>query len=800
MPAPEIDYATNCEPLERLLASVDRPGDFCACGRSFAPMPVLAVDGVGMLSFPVPDTQVRALIDAAERAPYGKGAETRVDTSVRDCWQIDAGRIRLGGRAWAETFATMIDAVAEGLGCPAGSLEAVPYKLLVYEPGGFFAAHRDTEKADGMVATLTVSLPAASTGSGGVLLVRHGGREMSVDMAVSEPSELAYAAFYADCIHETEPVRDGFRLSLVFNLLLHPDAADAPRQAPDYSDRIEQIARELAAWGDAPERSAKLVWVLEHDYSEAGLSFDALKNADAAVGRVFGQAAARADYELFAAVLHIEESGSADESGFGHYDGWGRYGEEHDDVEMGEVFDGCQWLEGWVDPQGGQPSFGSVPLCAGELLPVGALDDAMPDRQWVNEATGNEGVTVERAYRRAAFAMWPRRDTPGVLADGSIDAGIAWVSQQCADGDVLVSEYAGSLIDVWDRVAKPGQDGSARAGLCRLLAGIGDASLALRFLREVVLLRYDGAENDDLPAVVGLLAPDMAGDWLTALAGSAFSVQPDELAALLLRVGGSPEFGWGGTQAAIIRAALDALPTVLDSPRTPAVAEWRPQRARKSIGETGLRDLFIVAWRCGLEREMEVAAATLADRSAPGLAERTIPAVLETLRREDGLAGSAAYAVLWRQAADALLGRSARLPEPSRDWAIGAPVPCDCEICAELKAFCRDPAASVRRFPLRKDLRKHLHRQIDAHRLDMFHETERRGRPFTLVCTKNRASYRRRLDEYAEDVARMEALIQLAPAGSGAENRKERLRTATQAGRMIDRPSTGRNDLTVPCE
>ena len=83
MQAPEIDYATNCEALERLLASVDRPGDFCAGGRSFAPMPVLAVDGVGTLSFPVPDAQVEALIAVAGRAPYGKGVETLVDAAVR---------------------------------------------------------------------------------------------------------------------------------------------------------------------------------------------------------------------------------------------------------------------------------------------------------------------------------------------------------------------------------------------------------------------------------------------------------------------------------------------------------------------------------------------------------------------------------------------------------------------------------------------------------------------------------------------------------------------------------------------
>ena len=779
MPAPEIDYATNYEPLERLLASVDRPGDFCAGGRSFAPMPVLAVEGAGTLSFPVPDAQVEALIAVAGRAPYGKGAETLVDATIRDCWQIDAGRFRLGGRVWTETFATIMDAVAKGLGCPAGSLEAVPYKLLIYEPGGFFAAHRDTEKADGMIATLTVSLPAASAGSGGGVIVRHGEREIRLDMAVSEPSELAWAAFYADCLHEIEPVREGFRLSLVFNLCLRPDAADIPRQAPDHSGPIEAVARELALWRDAAERPAKLVRVLEHDYSEAGLSFAALKNADAAVGGVLREAAVRAGFELFAAILHVEETGNPDEAFYERYDDWDRYGDDPDVIEMDEVFDGCHWLEGWADPQGGQPAFGPLPLRDGELLPEGALDDAAPDSQRVNEATGNAGVTVERAYRRAVFAIWPRRDTPVVLAGGSIDAAVEWVARQWADGDAELSDHVGLLIDVWAGAEGLERDGSARARFCRLLAGIGDAPLALRFLRDVVLPRYDGAENDDLPAVLGLLAPDAAGEWLVALVGAAFARRPDEIAALLLSAGETPGPGWGQALKVGVRAALSALPRALFAPPASPPDEWRREQRREPIGATGIRDLLIAAWHCGLEWEMETAATDLAAQSIPDLAEIKLPAVLEALREQDGIADGGAYASLWRQATDALLGRSARPPEPPRDWTIAAPVPCDCEICAELKAFCRDPAASVLRFPLRKELRRHLHRQIDTYGLDMFHETERRGRPFTLVCTKNRASYRRRLDEFAGDVARMEALIRLAPAGTNDTDRKEGLRRAT---------------------
>ena len=130
-----LEYGSDAA-LEDVLRSVDRPGDFCVHGRLYAPMPTLEVAGGGMLAFPVPEKQIHALIGAAERAPYGRGPETVVDRSVRDCWQIGAERIALSGGAWPETLAGILDRAASGLGCPPERLEARLYKLLVYEPGG----------------------------------------------------------------------------------------------------------------------------------------------------------------------------------------------------------------------------------------------------------------------------------------------------------------------------------------------------------------------------------------------------------------------------------------------------------------------------------------------------------------------------------------------------------------------------------------------------------------------------------------------------------------------------------------
>ncbi len=782
----EIEYAADRQRLQKLLQSVDRPGGFCAHGRTYAAMPVVEVEGAGTLSFPVPPSQIRELLQAAERAPYGKGTETLVDASVRDCWQVDAERVRLGGRGWPDTLSSILEEVSAGLGCPGGRLETRLYKLLVYQKGGFFAEHRDTEKSDGMVATLTVTLP--TFGSGGELIVRHREKEARIDMSATEPSELAFAAFYADCAHETRPVREGCRLSLVFNLLVRPDDTETPRGAPDYSRQAKEAARELADWRDSGFGPDKLVWVLEHNYSDAGLSFDALKNADAAVAGVLEAAAEEAECALHAAILHVEESGSVGYVGGGYFDEWGRDGDATEDVEMDEVFDGRYWLDGWAAADGTRSSLGEMSLRQGETLPAGALDDAVPDREWLNEASGNEGATLERAYRLAALVIWPKRATVELLAGEGIDGAVAWVEERVGADDEVGHGLISRLIDAWPAPAehwsKPDRDSLGRRRMLGLLARHDDSALCLRFLREILGGRYDGGENAMLPEALAVAGPDGSREFLVEFVYARFRTRPDAMLELMRCVDELPGSGWPDTARDSVEAALSALPDVLEAATATEDSPWRPVTPRKAISAKGLRDLFALAWRHRLAEQAATAAAAVVERPRAVTAERTIPKALESLGGEAGFTRSEAYLTLWRHAAEALLGRSARPPEAPRDWAQAVRLSCDCEHCTRLEAFCADPVERVGRFPLRADLRRHLHQQIDGHRLDMDHETERRGRPYTLVCTKNHASHERRLKEYGQDVRWMRALADLPPAGDDpAAVQMRRLQEALVAAR-----------------
>jgi predicted 2-oxoglutarate/Fe(II)-dependent dioxygenase YbiX len=259
--------------LARVLQTVRRPGDFFATGRIEIFAPKIEVEGVGAISLPLLEAQAGQLIAIAEQAPYGRGEETLVDTAVRRTWQIAAERIRLGGRHWDANLAEIVARAAAGLGVMEG-VAADLYKLLVYDTGSFFVRHRDTEKAPGMFATLVVVLPSLYTG--GELCIRHREREVCLDLSSPEPSEVAYAAFYADCRHEVRPITAGCRLVLIYNLIRQARAGNA--RPPAYDAEIERISDLLRSWAAEPaaaERSSpsKLIYPLEHAYTPAEIGF-----------------------------------------------------------------------------------------------------------------------------------------------------------------------------------------------------------------------------------------------------------------------------------------------------------------------------------------------------------------------------------------------------------------------------------------------------------------------------------------------------------------------------------------------
>jgi len=740
--------------LAEVLTQLQRPGDFFATGTLDIHPPRLAVDGVGPIALPLLPFQADQLVAVAEQAPYGRGSETLVDTEVRRTWQIDAARVQLDGRRWAEDLAEIVTRVGAGLGVD-GRIKADLYKLLIYDTGSFFVSHRDTEKAPGMFATLVLVLPSAF--SGGELIVRHKDREARLDLRRSEPSEVAFAAFYADCRHEVLPIASGCRLALVYNLI-RPDGEPLPAP-PDLDTPVQQAAALLRDWGaqaaDAPVPN-KLVYPLEHAYTEAELGFDALKGADKAAAGILVAAAAAADCELYLSLLSVSESGWAEYAGGGY---WGRGDVEY---EIGEVTDSSWDLHDLRPVGGGGPPIQRLTFNDTELAPPDALagiEDEEPDFE---EATGNAGVSFERFYQCAALVLWPRSRRAGVVTDQGLETSVPflsrlvdeWEASGAEPGDARWQEanaLASSIRQHWPinpHYHRRASGSSESAALLDALVRLGDQASTTAFLAGPITDgSYSTRDNAAIARALTTLDREPATNLLTAIIANNAPCRPTACAELLHLCASQADDAAERTRAAAL-ALLAALPT-----------------------EAGQAPDF----RCEQPKpELVVASLSTLSRIHPALADQAAslfldhPAIypMETILRPAALRlaeqtrpGSDAVDRLRTAVLTELERRIAEPLEPPADWTRPAEVACRCNHCRDLNRFLAAPAEAEWRLKAVQQTRDHIEHQIERHRCDLDLITDRHGRPYTLVCTKNRGSYERRVKARERDIADRDSLL-----------------------------------------
>ncbi len=755
--------------LAALLSSVDRPGDFYVSGTTEILAPRLEVEGVGPLALPLLPAQAEQLISVAERAPYGQGENTLVDTEVRRTWQMGPDRVRIQGKHWVRTLEAILARVADGLGVTE-PIAAEFYKLLVYDPGSFFVSHRDTEKAPGMFATLVLVLPSISTG--GELVVRHKGREVRLALHCEDPAEAAFAAFYADCVHEVLPVTAGYRLTLVYNLLRR---GKGPRpEPPSYEDEQTRLTKLLRAWVDekqSPDNDApeKIVYVLEHAYTPAELGFTALKGADAAAAGVLVAAAQQSNCDLHLALLAVQESGIAEYTeSYGSRRRWSEEEEEEDGYEAVEVCERQVDLSEWRRPDGGVLAMGEIPVEDEELSPPHALEETEPDEEHFHEATGNEGASFERTYHRAALVLWPHERLFAVLSQAGLRVTLPYLSnlveRWAADGEdgpsplwLQAHDLSGHMLVNWPWPMQSygwhSETPSATARMLTLLTRLQDTVRLDTFLADIAAHGLDdkGDNNAILPALE-LLPRDRALVLLERIVAGSAATSLSACGDLLARaVAGQPP-----DRQADFRGAAVTLVDLLPGDATYA-APKEPWRHRLEIEPGFTVDLFTA---------LEQIDKTLAERTADqilawpkiyGFDAVLVPAVQELIG-SPVLQSSAAVQKLRIACIRHLRARVAEPLEEPRDWKRASKLRCRCPHCTELSRYLADPERKTWAFKAVETARRHVEDTIREAHCDLDLTTDRRGRPYTLVCTKNQASYERQVKQRKKDWANLKRL------------------------------------------
>ncbi|GAQ90663.1 hypothetical protein KFL_006700010 [Klebsormidium nitens] len=345
--------------------SVERPGSFVVKGslELYAP-PGLVLPELGLVSLPLISQQAEAIAKLCFQAPFGRREATVYDPEVRKCLQLSPDQFQLTNFRWdAQVRSIAGGDIRRDLGLPE-KVSVVPelYKLLLYEVGSHFVPHRDTEKSEGMFGTLVVVLPSAH--SGGELIVRHADKESMFDSGKQSLHCVHYCAFFADCEHEIRPLNEGYRLALVYDLVAQNTAQILT--PADNRTAVQHILGAVEAWGEDEEGPDKLVMPLAHKYCTKSLAFGSLKGTDIVTVETILQA--------------LDASVGSTETSF--------------QVSLGML-------------KKREYGFTDIIVDETEVLPEDALRHYAWDHYDVEEATGNEGASMDRWYHHAALVLWP---------------------------------------------------------------------------------------------------------------------------------------------------------------------------------------------------------------------------------------------------------------------------------------------------------------------------------------------------------------------------------------------------------
>lgn len=754
---------------------------FCTSGTIESEGSPLSVVGVGPLSFPLSRAQLTKLRKLAAPAPYGKGTKTLIDKAVRSTLELQPDQIELTAPFQA-AIDRAGDQLAEDLGLPRERLRLELYKLLIYQRGGFFLPHRDSEKRAGMVASLIVILPSPFAG-GELVIVQGSTRETFAFSEAAAGRATEFVAFFADCQHEVLKVASGLRVGLAFNLILAPER----RAASDHGDCDPEVLRTIRSWlrdrGEEP-----LVFALEHQYTEAGLTPSLLKGADRVVYEQLAAAAKTVHCQLHFGQVSRHLCQYADDDATDYRSRRNRrYGVEpssidYEDLYLGEIYEDETVIDGWKNADGKAVNFGALNCDSDLIVSTLPLEEWIPTRQDYEGYTGNAGNTLDRWYHKSAVVLWPAQHHFEVLARiGSASAvttliemrrqlattpdseleqacddcqqlaeaiirhwpdrsdGYPWYVEKTPDWIPLFLAELPTFddSDLIDQLLQKLADCDRLTDLTGLVTeslkrmGAEDVLPVLRsYLSTLPLaIGYDGVPPQELP--------ERDGKWLVKLAErhEALDVSASDLQDLL--------------SVAVdrhLKAIAEAIPNPRSHDKGLTSAWFQLCQATLMLPADRLaKRLFECPAKYPKHfdlREYQVEAALKLHKWAAKRLHK-IPALLTgwlmEIRQE-------------------LERRTSTKPARPTDFSRDGWQACNCKNCQPLMSFLSNPSAETTRISGNESVREHLQQIVDRHDLDVKSKLDRSTRPFALIFTKTTAGYERQLATYEADRKRLQSI------------------------------------------
>lgn len=729
------------ESLINQLIGKAKLGSFCTQIQSEIGDFDLTVDGVGKVRCPVMPKTAKALISVAKPACFGKKDKTLYDPNVRNVWEVAANKVSIAEPFWTQKLKSVLKKVHNDLGLPKGShLTAHLHNLLIYERGQFFAPHQDSEKYDGMVATLVVLLP--SNFSGGSLKIDQHGDKRKFDADLSTRTSITFIAFYADCHHEVTKVTAGYRVALTYNLVLEGLPKDLPKsQSSALTSTIKTYfdGKKADEQSNRAARPRWLVYLFDHQYTQKSLQWKTLKGADRETAAQLLAAANELDLVPHLALADCHEAWNAegdDDYNYGYgrrY--WGSEDEEDEDDDVEEPSNDPETMDvhdlilhettlcHWIDEDGKSCNIGPKYVSDEMVCWSKANDEFKPVKAEYEGYMGNYGNTVDKWYHRAAIILWPRDSDILSRFEISPTTVLQEISKQLKDD---FETGRSNLKKVLSRIESYQIREPKDSGIIFKLAHrCADAGLASKIMHNVGL---ENILSANLPSIIPLLETYGEAWFIDQL--KVWSKKDRYRRSLI--------------------SGLDELVSELN-PRFENLTAWLVSYQRERILEADdgrekycRRDLITHEQDHMKFVTALLRAAVFHPQEAKTIIEHIIkhPHIylpISTAKLIKALNGVKIAEILRQNLASSAKERLMKVISKQRaaaDWSINTILPCKCKDCKVLNDFLSSPSMQSYVWPMAKERRQHIHQILDGTGFPVTHVTLREGSPFKLVLKK----------------------------------------------------------------
>ncbi|WP_339057830.1 2OG-Fe(II) oxygenase [Candidatus Regiella endosymbiont of Tuberolachnus salignus] len=695
----------------------------------------IEVQGLGHISMPLDVHVVECLLKISSPAKFGLREKTLLDKKVRDTHEIPADQLRITYDR--EIMHNMLEGMRSTLGLPENAvLTPHLHNMLIYTPGQFFKAHQDSEKIDGMIATLIVVLPSAHIG--GDLIITHAGQQYRFTSENLADQTLKCIVFYADCQHEIEKIKQGYRLALTYNVVLEP-AQLLPFQEEKYVNKnLEQALGDYFSsrinQGNTP---IKLGYFLDHSYTEHSLRWDLLKGADYQNAQAFRHAARKLGLIPHLALADIHES-------------WAAYGDEND-PEPEELVDGDTTLVYWLDTENRPMSYGDNYFSDDEICwTKESQKEDLSDSQYEGWM-GNYGNTIDYWYRRAAIVLWREADNISMCFILDYDqalADIVSLTQKpgCAEPIIDMINQAGRFL--YHRRQQEAQE-KYFISFTQIAVYLQSEELACTLLKEFSI-SVSGKESG-LEALIKL--QNVYGiAWCLRLletwqardqedyhrrATTQIQLDIDKLIHNFITQGGDMQLA-----VFLVRYHVEAIIRMDKRPLTPV-------ECMKSLNRR-ITALTKIMYACDVVVD-HVATEKIVRHVISHVQlypELELADLVLNLQKKRTNNLSSAYSLLQMHVEKGIHEELNKGLRSKDDWSLDAKLACTCDYCKVVMEFVKSKTESTKIWPLAAPHREHIIRNIKETTLPISFEVKKQGSPHKLIITKSDLIYKQAQERF----------------------------------------------------